>query len=564
MSTPSGTVLEHNQEQAVERQVDRILATLSQKPDTGVAMLMQVYSQTAPAVQQRILYRLAMEHATSNTEYNRRLAEENERLKQPPHQIGVLDDLGLDPKGKRYAVVSTHEGLLEVAISESVAAEELVPGHHVALARNGAVVGVRGLPKAKPTCEFDRLLPDGRILARGPGDQSAVLRPAGELLDEETLARLRTGDLLEYEPATYQSVRVANQSNRIRDYKGETPDVSWQDIGGLEEVRSTVEEEVLGPIVYPEFYKPYGTRPPRGLLLEGPPGVGKTLLVKAIGRSLLQALDHHQDAPVLFTVKGTALQSSYVGEGPARVRALAKAAREAAQEYGAAIIMLDDFEYGGGLSRGVGDASSPAYSALSSAMIAEMDGIDDRSSRVLWAATANRADLLDSALLRPGRFGKKITVPRPGPEAAVQIFLVHLRGMPLAEGTTAQDLADRAVQSLFSTQDDNLLMRVHFADSGHEEIFPSRILSGAILAEAVRGASLRAIRRDRSNRCRRPGGIRFEDLQEALSEQLCSTVAEITAGNAHFHYLGLPEDRRVVAVERVDRDREATKRIFLE
>jgi len=103
-------------------------------------------------------------------------------------------------------------------------------------------------------------------------------------------------------------------------------------------------------------------------------------------------------------------------------------------------------------------------------------------------------------------------------------------------------------------------MRVHFADSGHEEIFPSRILNGRFSLKRFGGIS-RAIKRDRANGCRRPGGIRFEDLQEALSEQLCSTVTEITAANAHLHYLGLPEDRRVVAVERIDR--EATRRIFL-
>jgi SpoVK/Ycf46/Vps4 family AAA+-type ATPase len=229
-----------------------------------------------------------------------------------------------------------------------------------------------------------------------------------------------------------------------------------------------------------------------------------------------------------------------------------------------AIIILDDLEYGGGLHRGVGDRSSPAYSALSSALISEMDGIDDRGSKVLWAATVNRADLLDSALLRAGRFSKKISVPRPGPNACVQILLVHLRGVPLADGAEGEDLAEQVVQRLFSTDDDNVLLRVQYADSEHEEIFPPRVLNGAVLAESVRGAALRAVRRDRSNGYPRCDGIRSEDLYDSLDEQLHATVAAITPANAHLHYLGLPDDRRVVAVERVDLARAASKEMFIE
>jgi SpoVK/Ycf46/Vps4 family AAA+-type ATPase len=193
-----------------------------------------------------------------------------------------------------------------------------------------------------------------------------------------------------------------------------------------------------------------------------------------------------------------------------------------------------------------------------------MDGIDGQLSPVLWVATVNRADLLDSALLRAGRFSKKISVPRPGPEAAIQILAVHLRGVPIAKDSVGEDLAEQIVQRLFSSADDNLLMRIHFSDAEHEEVFPPRVLSGAILAEAVRGATLRAIRRDRSNDSSQPSGIQLADLEGALDEQLHQTVAAITPRNAGLHYLGLPEDRRVVAVECFGRSATTGEQTFLQ
>lgn len=549
-------------QQHAERQVERILEILRTKPDSGVAAFIQTFQHHPEPVRQALIFKLAAHYASSNGEYYKKLEEENKRLKQPPHQLGTLENVCLDEGSNRYAVVSTHEGLLEVQISEDLADAELVPGSRVALAKNGAVVAVRGLPPVCPAIEFSRALSDGRILS-SQGDQHIVLNLSGDFLKGDDSGALKQGDLVEYEAATRQAIRLAERSIKTREFVGEPPDVSWDDIGGLANVIESIEEEVLGPIVYRDAYQPYGVRPPRGILFEGPPGVGKTLLVKATGRALLSTLQLKGDAPVLFRVKGTALQSPYVGEGPARIRALAAAAREAAAEHGLAIIMLDDFEYGGGLHRGVGDRSSPAYSTLSAALISEMDGIDARDAMVVWAATVNRSDLIDSALLRPGRFGKKIRVPRPGPEACVQILLVHLRQVPVAQGFSADELAEQVVQRLFSCDDDNLLMRVHFADAGHEEIFPSRIISGAILAEVVRGAALRAIRRDRSNKVARPSGVGLEDLYASLYEQLNSALAAVTPSNAHLHYLGLPEDRRVVSVEHVWLNRHSEREMLL-
>jgi proteasome-associated ATPase len=358
---------------------------------------------------------------------------------------------------------------------------------------------------------------------------------------------------VEYDPSINIAIRLAQKAVKTAEFLGEPPDVTWQDIGGLDGIREMLENEVLGPLHYPDAYEAYGIEPPRGILFEGPPGCGKTMVIKALGASLLSELKLPKDAPVLFQIKNSSLLSSYVGESGTRVRAIGATAREAAKEFGLAIILLDDFEYSG-LHRGVGDSSSPAYSNLTAALISEMEGLNS-NSRVIWAGTANRIDLIDSALLRAGRFSKKISVPRPGPEACMKILGVHLRNKPMAGNNSVDELSEKVVEQIFTYNDENLLIRLNFADGGIEEIFPPQIISGAILAEAVRCAGLRAVHRDPLETFKTPGGITFEDLTEALDEQYGATIHAIEPANVHFHHLNIPVNRRVIAIEQVWKNR---------
>lgn len=532
------------------RTVNSMLAQLKTKPDTGVIQLSQVFRHQPEPVQNMLLQKLAEHYRKTDVENLRRLEQEIKSLKQPPLKLAILESFRNDEMGNRIALVTSGNDMLEVAISGDVQAEELIPGTRVVLPQgNSAIIGSRGLSPASAAAELERILPDGRFLL-SIGNEKLVVQRGGEFLSSKDVQEPKPSDLIEYDPSTHLALRVAQHSVKTAEFVGEVPDVCWDDIGGLSEIREMVETEVLGPLLNPKVYESYGVKPPRGILFEGPPGVGKTMLIKALGKSLVSALGLDDDAPVLLQVKGSALLSSYVGESGARVRALSAAAREAAEKHGLAIIMLDDFEYGGGLHRGIGDRSSPAYSSLTAALISEMEGLGN-NEKIVWVATANRADLIDNALLRPGRFTKKVAVGRPDPQACIQILLVHLRGKPIAQGQSMKDLAEKVVEQLFTYDDEHLLLRLHFADAGQYEVFPSQIISGAILSEAVRCAGLRAICRDLSNQPAEPSGITYQDLSEELDQQLRTVVSLIEAENANLNYLGIPAHRRVVAVEHI-------------
>ncbi len=532
------------------RIVNSLLLQLKTKPDIGIARLKQMLPDQSEIVRNTLFERLAAYYIRANEETLRRLEQELKRLKQPPLKLGVLESSRTDELGNRLALVCSGSDISEVSVSGDVTEEELIPGIRVVLSQSGsAVIGTRELPPVSPAAELERILSKDRLLLTS-GNEKLIVRRGGIFADPKEVEKLKPGDLIEFEPSIRHAIRVALHSAKTAEFIGEVPDIGFNDIGGLDEIQKSIEGEILGPLLRREIYESYSVEPPRGIVFTGPPGVGKTMLIKAIGKSLVSNLGLNADAPVLFQVKGSSLLCPYVGEGPARIRALSASARKAADEYGLAIIMLDDFEYGGGLHRGIGDASSPAYSNLTASLISEMEGLNSKS-RIVWTATANRLDLVDGALLRPGRFSRKILVPRPSPQACIAILMIHLKNKPLADNQSLKQIAEKIVEQIFVYDDDHLLLRIHFADGGQDEIFASRIISGALLAEAVRSAGLKAIERDLSEQNNKPTGITDEDLLEALNEQMIAAAGSVQPSNAHLHYLDLPPDQRVIAVEHI-------------
>jgi proteasome-associated ATPase len=549
----------------LRKRVDRILAPLQARSDAGTITVAatQLVGELAKLpldTQCTMMYHVVTDVAKGTNEHSKRLIEENRRLKEPPRRVAALEEVRTDAGGRPVATVGTRDGMLEVPVSVEVKVDELRPGQRVILAPNGAVIDGRGAAPANPLCEFDTLLADGRIMARLENGHRLVLLPGWDLQTRDSLGKLNPGDLLEYEPVTQQALRLAQSSARIQEFLGETPDVAREDIGGVDEIWPQIEQKVISPILFPELYAKYGLGTPRGMLFYGPPGVGKTMLIKAAARAVLSALGNDGNAPVLFAIPGASLLRPYVGEGNGLLRAIAKAAEKAASEHGFAVILLDDFEYAGGLHRGLADRSTPAHSSLTQSLLAEMDGLGSRGSRVTWMATTNRPDLLDTALNRPGRFGMRISVPRPGPDGCRQIARVHLTGRPLARELSAEQAAEAMADRIFAATDDNLLLRINYADSGQEEVFAPRLISGAIIGAAVTDAAQRAVSREIA---KEPGGLRLDDLLTCLDAHLRSAVAHITPANVRHYYLNLPDDRAVASVEQVQLPLQGSQQSFV-
>jgi len=219
------------------------------------------------------------------------------------------------------------------------------------------------------------------------------------------------------------------EPSAIREVFVEVPNVRWSDVGGLARLKQRLVEAVEWPLRYAPLFEQAGVRPPRGILLSGPPGCGKTLLAKAIA---------NESQVNFISVKGPALLSKYVGESERQVRDVFRKARQAAP----CIIFFDELD---ALmpARGGAASDTPVTDRVLSQFLAELDGIEELKGVLVLGAT-NRLDRLDPAVLRPGRFDEVVEIPLPEEPERREIFEVHLRGKPLAPNVKIRDLAARS------------------------------------------------------------------------------------------------------------------------
>ncbi|ASJ12967.1 CDC48 family AAA ATPase [Thermococcus thioreducens] len=223
----------------------------------------------------------------------------------------------------------------------------------------------------------------------------------------------------------YEALKMVEPS-ALREVLLEVPNVRWDDIGGLEEVKEELKEAVEWPLKYPEAFLGLGITPPKGILLYGPPGTGKTLLAKAVA---------NESEANFIAIKGPEVLSKWVGESEKNIREIFRKARQAAPT----VIFIDEID---AIAPARGSDMSRVTDRLINQLLTEMDGIERNSGVVVIAAT-NRPDILDPALLRPGRFDRLILVPAPDEKARLEIFKVHTRRVPLAEDVSPEELAKR-------------------------------------------------------------------------------------------------------------------------
>jgi proteasome-associated ATPase len=275
------------------------------------------------------------------------------------------------------------------------------------------------------------------------------------------------------------------------------PNVTFADIGGLDDQIEKIRDAVELPFLHADLFAEYQLPAPKGILLYGPPGCGKTLIAKAVANSLAQRVaaktGDDKGRSYFINIKGPELLNKYVGETERQIRLVFQRAREKSEEGWPVIIFFDEMD-SMFRTRGTG-VSSDMESTIVPQLLAEIDGADKLQNVIIIGAT-NREDLIDPAILRPGRLDVKIRVDRPNRNAAQQILLRYLSDdLPFGEDCQISDIVDQTIDRIFAETAENRFLEITYQNGEKEELFYKDFLSGAMLENIVRRAKKKAIKR---------------------------------------------------------------------
>ncbi|WP_112468142.1 proteasome ATPase [Streptomyces triticisoli] len=427
------------------------------------------------------------------------LKEEVDRLAQPPAGFGVF----LQANEDGTADIFTGGRKLRVNVSPSVELEELRRGQEVMLNEALNVVEAMEFERVGDIVTLKEILEDGeRALVLGHTDEERVVRLAEPLLD----VVIRPGDALLLEPRSGYVYEVVPKSEVEELVLEEVPDIGYEQIGGLGNQIEAIRDAVELPYLYPDLFREHELRPPKGVLLYGPPGCGKTLIAKAVANSLAKKVAEvtGQAAGKSFflNIKGPELLNKYVGETERQIRLVFQRAREKAGEGTPVIVFFDEME---SLFRTRGSGvSSDVENTIVPQLLAEIDGVEGLQNVVVIGAS-NREDMIDPAILRPGRLDVKIKIERPDAEAAQDIFGKYLtERLPLhaedlaehggAKDSTVQAMIQTAVEHMYAETEENRFLEVTYANGDKEVLYFKDFNSGAMIENIVGRAKKMAIK----------------------------------------------------------------------
>ncbi|MBR7828351.1 proteasome ATPase [Actinospica sp. MGRD01-02] len=427
------------------------------------------------------------------------LKEEIDRLAQPPSGFGVY----LEAQEDGTVDIFTGGRKLRVAVAPGVELDDLQPGREVMLNEALNIIAVHGYEKVGEIVSFKELLEDGeRALVVGHTDEERVVRLAEPLLD----AVIRAGDALLLEPRSgyvYERVPKSEVEELVLE---EVPDIDYANIGGLSGQIELIRDAVELPYLHKELFLEHELRPPKGVLLYGPPGCGKTLIAKAVANSLAKKVAElsgkEAGKSYFLNIKGPELLNKYVGETERHIRLVFQRAREKASEGTPVIVFFDEMD---SLFRTRGSGvSSDVENTIVPQLLSEIDGVEGLENVIVIGAS-NREDMIDPAILRPGRLDVKIKIERPDAEAAKDIFSKYITStLPLHEDDLRENGGDRAatvaamiqstVERMYSETEENRFLEVTYANGDKEVLYFKDFNSGAMIQNIVDRAKKSAIK----------------------------------------------------------------------
>src|SRR6202789_787218 len=449
------------------------------------------------------------------------LRDEVEKLTQPPAVYGTFT--GFNDDGSVDIFASGRK--MRVALHPGLDPAQIARGDEVVLNESFTVIGVRDSDGQGEVVTVKEVLDERRVLVYGRADEERVV----ELAEALRSVKLRSGDalLLDLRSNLLTEKLIRQEAEEL--ILEEVPDISYADVGGLDAQIEAITDAVELPYLHRALFHEYDLPAPKGILLYGPPGCGKTLIAKAVANSLSQKVPELPGnlnvRSYFLNIKGPELLNKYVGETERQIRVVFQRAREKAEEGMPVIVFFDEME---SLfrTRGTG-ISSDMESTIVPQLLAEIDGVESLRDVIVIGAS-NREDLIDPAILRPGRLDVKIKIERPNEEAAAQIFSRYLTSaLPLDAGEVTRlgggdankavlAIIETTVAEMYREDDENRFLEVTYQNGDKEILYYRDFASGAMIENIVRRAKKLAIKRVIAGAS---GGIRTSDLLESIRQE---------------------------------------------